>query len=198
MDSFLLYKKHKVSRAAHLVCSFVQFWLAKIEQRLPPDIIHGVPYCMDEYDRLFSSARIPLSGCDRWHEKGDLSKHIIILRGSHIYKVHVITLDGVISIDILEEILNRIILSSSPSSMGGNAAAATTTMTNDDLRLGDFTTAERDVWCRARSHLVQSSPRTRSSLDDIDDAMFVLSLDLEPAVDDDDFVAVSLHGGHRR
>jgi carnitine O-acetyltransferase len=27
--------------------------------------------------------------------------------------------------------------------------------------------------------------------------MFVLSLDVEPAIDDDDFVAVSLHGGHR-
>ena len=175
-----------MSRAAHLVCSFAQFWFAKIEQRLPPDIVHGVPYCMDEYDRLFSSARIPLSGCDRWHERGDISKHIVILRGSHLYKVNVITLDGVICVDILEDILKRVILSSlSPA------------MTTNNLRLGDFTTAERDVWCHARSHLVQSSARTRSSLDDIDNAMFVLSLDLEPAFDDDDFVAVSLHGGHR-
>ena len=187
MDTlFFPHKTTQVSRAAHLVCSFAQFWFAKIEQRLPPDIVHGVPYCMDEYDRLFSSARIPLSGCDRWHERGDISKHIVILRGSHLYKVNVITLDGVICVDILEDILKRVILSSlSPA------------MTTNNLRLGDFTTAERDVWCHARSHLVQSSARTRSSLDDIDNAMFVLSLDLEPAFDDDDFVAVSLHGGHR-
>ena len=43
--------------AAELTARFAQFWLAMREHRLPPDVQQGVPFCMDEYCRLFEASR---------------------------------------------------------------------------------------------------------------------------------------------
>jgi carnitine O-acetyltransferase len=177
------------SRAANVVHGFLQFWFAKVEHRLPPDEVNGRPQCMDEYERLFSSSRIPQSGSDRWHEQTccELSRHIVILRGPCIYKLDVITEDGVIPEASLRRILKEHILDRDSQDEGEG----------DSYFLGDFTALERNEWASVRSTMVQQSVTTSASIDCIDDALFVLGLDVESAVDDDDFISVGLHGGHR-
>jgi hypothetical protein len=165
------------ARAAHVVCGFAQFWLAKQEHRLPPDV-HG---CMDEYDRLFCATRLPQSGRDCWKSTPN-STHICVLHGANIYKVDVITEDGVIAEDLLQRILKEDILSVPPVSSLHH--------------LGDLSTLDRDAWTEQRSNLTEKSNRTSASIDTIDDAMFVLGLDVEGSPDANDLASVALHGGH--
>jgi hypothetical protein len=191
-NPYLIFPPDKIhqtqaSRAANVVCGFAQFWLAKMEDRLPPDVNGGHPNCMDEYDRLFSSARIPHKDRDYWKETPE-SKHIVVLRGENIYKVDVITEDGVISESSLKCILKDDILSlplSAPSS---------TTNSSSSHLLGHLTSLGRDEWYKTRQIMIDQNSE---SINVIDEAMFVLGLDVEASPDDDDFVSVALHGGHR-
>ena len=104
-----------------------------------------------------------------------------MLHGANVYKVDVITEDGVIAEDLLQRILKEDILSVPPVS---------------SLHLGDLSTLDRDAWTENRSNLTEKSSRTSASIDTIDDAMFVLGLDVEGSPDANDLASVALHGGH--
>ena len=184
------------SRAAFVACGFAQFWLAKHQNRLPPDVNNnGTPNCMDEYARLFSSARIPHLNRDTWKETPE-AKHIVVLHGPNIYKVDVIDDHGVISEEALQRILKEDILSLSLSSSSSSISRSQSqSQSQSQHYLGDLSTLGRDQWTEIRTQM-NLNPKTLQSINTIDDAMFVLALDLETSPTEDDFVSVALHGGH--
>ena len=170
--------------AAELTAAFAQFWLAKREQRLPPDVKNGAAYCMDEYDRLFESARIPLSGCDTWRV-GSGANHIVALRGKHVFSVDVIDSDGVVPIRILSKAFQQIL--SFVDEAGDNR----------DIGIAMMTAGNRDTWAKLRCTIIQDSPVNASSLDSVDASLFVVCLDIEAQHDNADvYLATALHGGH--
>lgn len=125
-------------------------------------LFKAFPLDMSQYKNLFNTTRIPELGKDRiFHDPS--ARHLVVLRNGHFYAFDV--LDANDSIRSPKEI-----------------AASLKTILADDRPpnghpVGVLTSAERDRWARARSHLVETG--NREVLQKIDSAVFVLILDDE-------------------
>lgn len=66
------------------------------EEKLEPMVMNGtVPLCMSQYERTFSTTRIPGKECDTIiHRYGKTSKHIAVLRKGNWYAVSMYRKDG--------------------------------------------------------------------------------------------------------
>mmetsp|Transcript_13485 Transcript_13485/g.33116 ORF Transcript_13485/g.33116 Transcript_13485/m.33116 type:complete len:403 (-) Transcript_13485:13-1221(-) len=136
------------------------------------------PLDMSQYNGLFNSTRVPGVKKDTL-VKGE-GGHIIIQYGSDFFKLEVVKKDG--SIVPQGEIEHAIkhILSSKPDL--------------EKPAIGILTTEERTAWANTRAKMMESSVN-RSTIADIDSALFAVCLDHHTPVDFIDQQNTMLYGG---
>jgi carnitine O-palmitoyltransferase 1 len=87
---------NQTARAANVCYQFMRFKDLLDEEKLEPMVMNGtVPLCMSQYERQFSTTRIPGKECDTLvHRYGKSSKHIAVLRKGNFYAVSMYRKDG--------------------------------------------------------------------------------------------------------
>lgn len=155
--------------AAAISNSVARWYLAKLNGIVDPDFVDKkktVPQCMEEYEFVFGTTRIPRYMKDEKVVVPDVG-HVAVLRGGKVYKVAVT--DGnqkVVSPTALEGVFQSII---------GNDAHP-----DASEFIGVLASQERNWWAAERSEL-EHNPVNKSSLKVVDEALFVVVLDhIEP------------------
>jgi carnitine O-acetyltransferase len=157
----------QVKRAASLTTSSLEFVRALRREELPPDMIRDTPLCMEQYKKLFGSARIPSStGCVMQSDPS--SHHIIVLSRSQFYWFDVLDRENnlILTDDELAfnfESILRDSVKSTPSEIARSS-------------FGVLTTENRKVWANLRTNLI-NDPINYKILRIIDSALFVVVLD---------------------
>ncbi|PBK92163.1 acyltransferase ChoActase/COT/CPT [Armillaria gallica] len=157
----------QLPRAASLIISSLGFIHDLRAGILEPDTIRGKPLDMDQYSRLFGTARIPTErGCKmQVHED---SRHIVVLRRGQFYWFDVLDDDNLPVLTERELIRN----------LKAIICDADKTDKADVVRgaIGVLSTENRKIWSQLRDTL--SHDRTnKSCLDIIDRSLFVVCLD---------------------
>ncbi|KAG1691644.1 hypothetical protein DVH05_026807 [Phytophthora capsici] len=190
-------KNSQSQRAASLIASTVRVHRTLRDKKLEPDIFHTKPdttktkafqyFCkflpesvsfygaaamgaypldMSQYKNLFSSTRLPKMGQDELKISPG-SKHVVVQRGTKFYTFDVLTADGSAVPD--EHIL---------ANVEAILAEPLAKSTPDEPGMGLMTTMNRDAWANARQKL-ESNSVNRATLEQIDSALFVVSLEHE-------------------
>ncbi|GAB9469004.1 Carnitine o-palmitoyltransferase 2 [Globisporangium polare] len=189
-------KNTQSQRAASLIASTVRVHRTLRDLKLEPDVFHtkpqysktsafqyyarllpesvsffgaaalgAYPLDMSQYKNLFASARLPKTGRDEL-KTYEGARHVVVQRGSKFFKFDVLQADGSAVTD--EQILANIeAILAQPLTVG----------TKSEPGVGLFTTLNRDTWADARDHLISSSGVNKASLEAIDSALFVVSLE---------------------
>ncbi|TMW65730.1 hypothetical protein Poli38472_008372 [Pythium oligandrum] len=206
-------KNTQSQRAASLIASSVRVHRTIRDLKLEPDVFHlkpelskskafqyyakllpesvsfygaaafqAYPLDMSQYKNLFESVRVPQVGQDVLKTYPG-TRHIVVQRGSKFYKFDVLKADGSAVPD--EQILANIeAILAEPLTLGTVEAPG----------VGLMTTLNRDTWANARDHLISSSGVNRASLEAIDSALFVVSLEHKAPKAKDDISRTFLVG----
>ncbi|CAL9734423.1 putative mitochondrial carnitine O-acetyltransferase [Monosporozyma servazzii] len=168
----------QIKRTSKLVTSMLKFIHQIRSNTLKPDTARGgVPLSMDQYNKLFGSARIPPGpGENSCHLQTDNSAHhVMVMYKQQFYWFDVLDIHNnplFKTPDELEWNLYSII-------MDGNAS-----QNESKLPFGVFTTESRRIWSNVRDYIYQLKDRTNwKNLKLIDSALFVICLD-DVAFDD--------------
>ncbi|CDR37639.1 CYFA0S01e13894g1_1 [Cyberlindnera fabianii] len=157
----------QVKRAASLTQSSLEFVRALRREELPPDMIRDTPLCMDQYNKLFGSARIPTStGCVMQSDQS--SHHIVVLSRSQFYWFDVLDKENnlILTDEELGFNFDSILKDSSKSTPSEIARSS----------FGVLTTENRKAWANIRSNLL-NDPTNYKIIRIIDSALFVVVLD---------------------
>ena len=134
----------------------IAFYGAALQKAYPLD--------MSQYDRLFTSTRIPKPDCDILVTKSNNIRHIIVIKNGHYYKVNILDKTGGLY----------------PAEKIG----AVMKYLCEDLReeknpypLGYFTADKRDRWANIRDQMEKLSQNNQRIFDAIDSAIMVICLD---------------------
>ncbi|MBW1599936.1 choline/carnitine O-acyltransferase [Streptomyces sp. JJ38] len=165
----------QIPRAAGLVAGALDYKRSIDRGQLPPVTQRGVPQSMVQNRYLFSTTRIPGAEQDTvrapyteaWPGPSE-ARHIVVFHRGTMYRMDVIGPDGVpYSLEDLEAGLCHV------------TKAATE---REPAPVGHLTTMARAEWAAARSSLLALDPRNAEALDDVETALFCLSLeDFAPA-----------------
>ena len=144
--------------------------------------VGAYPLDMSQYDNLFQSTRVPHLEEDKL-QKYSNSKHVCVMRGSKFYEVDILDESG----NLLEE---------------SDIRCSLRTILNDELDVttppvGVLTAADRNTWASAREHLLDSNPSNAATLLSIDSALFVLCLEHEISLTNEDRFKMNVHGNGR-
>jgi len=174
----------QLPRAASLIVSSLGFIHDLRTEMLHPDTLRGTALDMDQYKRLFGTARIPTDhGCKM--ETASDSKHVVVLRRGQFCTVFCpcplsINLTRILDwFDVMDEqnlplLTEREIL----RNLQAIVADADKLPTSDVARnaVGVLTTENRKVWSGLRSTLSRDR-RNAACLRVVDQALFVVCLD---------------------
>ncbi|MGC9373156.1 MAG: choline/carnitine O-acyltransferase [Thermovirgaceae bacterium] len=162
-------KPSQCRRAADLIISALRFKSLIDTETLPPDVERGKPICMNQYRKMFSSARIPgnpidtlRNPCSKEDPTSVSERHVIVARKRRFFRVTVIDANGkafpAFEIErVLERIMDEVDVPTDP--------------------VGVLTAVSRDFWAEARGRLREISRRNRSNLDEIERALFLVCLE---------------------
>ncbi|EIW74513.1 carnitine acetyl transferase [Coniophora puteana RWD-64-598 SS2] len=157
----------QLGRAASLILSSLGFVHDLRAGILDPDTVRGTPLDMDQYTRLFGTARIPTErGCKMI--TNDNARHIVVMRHGQMYWFDVMDTENRPLLTEREVLRN----------LQAIVKDADKTPTKEVARnaIGVLSTENRKTWSRLRSNL--SKDRTNAScLQLIDDALFIVCLD---------------------
>ncbi|CUA69616.1 carnitine O-acetyltransferase [Rhizoctonia solani] len=158
----------QLQRAASLITASLGFIHDLRAGILEPDTVRTTKLDMDQYTRLFGTSRIPTQNGCRMSVSSN-SRHIAVLRRGQIY--HFDCLDSknrpiVTEQDILRN-LKAIVADADQTSVHEAAKSS----------VGLLTTENRKIWSQLRQTIHDSSPSNASSLEVVDEALFVVCLD---------------------
>ncbi|MDB1123496.1 choline/carnitine O-acyltransferase [Vibrio algarum] len=163
--------------AAALVVSVYGFMSLVDEEVLEIDMQKKQPLCMNQYNNIFSSIRIPRTGTDEFKVSSS-RQHIVVLHRNHIYKIDVLDAKGAIRTASEIEFDLECILAVSES--GQN--------------LGLLTSIQRDEWAHCRAKLLDISASNKEAMTCIEQAVFALCLDESKPEDITEISTQLLHG----
>ena len=148
---------------AKFIYGIMKAYLEVSSKTLSPEIIKDQPLCMDQYNRIFKSVRLPLLKKDIYKTYPFTKQsHIVLYYNNNIFKIETTDLDGNIqSVDILASKIQSII------------DANIEDRGND---IGVLTTAKRDDASELYEK-IQLDSINKNSLDIINTAIFVLCID---------------------
>ncbi|KAJ7574062.1 acyltransferase ChoActase/COT/CPT [Mycena floridula] len=157
----------QLPRAATLIISSLGFVHDLRAGLLPPDTVRGVPLDMDQYTRLFGTARIPTArGCRM--QVSEESRHIVVLRRGQFYWFDVLDDENrplVTERDVIRN-LQAIIKDANKTDRTEVARGA----------IGVLSTENRKIWSKLRATLSMDR-NNQSCLEIIDRALFIVCLD---------------------
>ncbi|GJN89602.1 hypothetical protein Rhopal_002589-T1 [Rhodotorula paludigena] len=158
-------RKTGPSRAAGLIRALLYFRRLLINEQLEPEMARKTPLCMSSYKYLFNASRIPTAGCDtaKIYEP-EKHNHVVVVRKNKLYEVPVVDEKGEwLSEKELEALFQQVV----------EAAGAEA----DPHPVGALTAADRDVWTKARTELIEHDADNLRSLERIESAIIVVTLD---------------------
>ncbi|KAL7275183.1 carnitine O-acetyltransferase yat1 [Rhizina undulata] len=163
-------RNNQVTRAASLVVSALSFVRALRREELPADKFRGVPLCMYQYPRIFSTARIPTeNGCVM--QSDPTARHVVVMCHSQFYWFDVLddNSDLIMTEKELAKNLQAIVDDASEIPVQEAAKSA----------VGVLSTENRRVWAGVRDILTRDGADSNNSecLRIVDTALFVLCLD---------------------
>ncbi|XP_049766558.1 carnitine O-palmitoyltransferase 1, liver isoform-like [Schistocerca cancellata] len=188
IDTILLnHTNLQSARAATAIHNFLQFRKQIDDETLQPIIIQGlIPLCSWQYSRIFNTTRIPGDEADVTMHYKD-SDHIVVYHKGRYFKVIVCYHGRILKSCEIEQQLMQILNDQSSPSAGEEKLAA-------------LTAGDRTHWSKTRKRYF-SDGVNKCSLDTIEKAAFVVSLDEEPLEYDkedpsklDKFACSLLHG----
>ncbi|KAI5119672.1 hypothetical protein M0805_009617 [Coniferiporia weirii] len=157
----------QLPRAAALITSSLGFIHDLRAGMLEPDNVRGVPLDMDQYTRLFGTARIPTQRGCQMRSNGN-SAHIVVLRRGQFYWFDVLDAE------------NRPVLTEREIMRNLQAIVAdadrTPVMDVAKSAVGVLSTENRKTWSGLRERL-KNDKHNAECLEVVDDALFVVCLD---------------------
>jgi len=213
----------QTGRAASLVFSSLKFISLLKEERLPPDNLKGgVPLCMDQFNYIFGSARIPKANETDFFVTDPDSCHVVVLYKCIPYYFRAMNSDGSVGVDEvgIKKILEAIIADAnfvhsqddikhhfSVKNGGGTGVVDANgkgevgysgVQSQFEASVGVLTTIHRSSWAETRAALVHHSPEHNEGvLRIIDSALFVLALDDYTPENIHDAASNCLHGSYK-
>ncbi|KAI5699833.1 hypothetical protein M8J75_009465 [Diaphorina citri] len=156
---------------ASLFChELIKFWFLLRKEKLKPQLGTGdKPFCMHTFKKFFNTARIPGEEIDsivnyfKTEAEGSCPSHVIVQCNGHIYKMNALHKDSTpLTVGEWKHQFNSILQASSKSKGSGIAA---------------LSCEPRSKWAENRSYILQKSAKNKQLIEDIDSAMFSVSLD---------------------
>ncbi|XP_070190742.1 carnitine O-palmitoyltransferase 1, liver isoform-like isoform X2 [Littorina saxatilis] len=155
----------QASRAANLISIMLKYRREVDREELNPIVLNKtVPLCSAQYERQFNTTRIPGIETDTLVHFKD-SSHIAVLHKGRYFKVYIRHKRRLLEPIEIEAMLQRI-LDDEAEPVEGEA------------HLAALTAVERVPWAKARKDFF-SKGKNKASLDAIEKAAFVVSLDTE-------------------
>ncbi|GAA5879501.1 hypothetical protein JCM16303_003226 [Sporobolomyces ruberrimus] len=157
----------QIRRAAKLAQRLVDFKLRLDRQEILPDSSRAGPFEMHQYSRVFGVTRLPQHPSDTLAHAPHPhpAKHMVVMANDHFYSLDVISSDG--NGVAPSEIEKGLWAIAEDATRRGPAETSVGVLSGDD----------RDSWTATREHLLTLSPTNRASVTQIEDSLFVLSLD---------------------
>ncbi|RDX41798.1 acyltransferase ChoActase/COT/CPT [Lentinus brumalis] len=157
----------QLPRAASLIVSSLGFIHDLRAGMLEPDSVRGIPLDMDQYSRLFGTARIPTErGCKM--EVHSEARHVVVLRRGQFYWFDVLDAENRPVLTEREILRNLQAIVSDADQMPIQEVARNS--------IGVLSTENRKVWSTLRKALI-CNKNNESCLDVVDNALFVVCLD---------------------
>ncbi|KAF9809373.1 hypothetical protein IEO21_07414 [Rhodonia placenta] len=157
----------QLPRAASLIVSSLGFIHDLRAGILEPDSVRGTPLDMDQYTRLFGTARVPTErGCRM--EIHSESRHIVVLRRGQFYWFDVLDADNRPVLTEREILRNLQAVVSDANEVPVQEVARNS--------IGVLSTENRKVWSSLRGALARNH-NNEQCLQIIDNALFVVCLD---------------------
>ncbi|XP_049642140.1 carnitine O-palmitoyltransferase 1, brain isoform isoform X2 [Suncus etruscus] len=155
----------QAARAGNAVHALLLYRHQLNRQEILPTLLLGMrPLCSAQYEKIFNTTRIPGVHKDHIHHRGD-SRHLAVLHRGRFFRMGTHSPSGVLPPRALEQQFQRILDDASPACPLEEHLAA-------------LTAAPRDQWAQVRCCLKKQSQET---LETVEGAAFVVSLDCEPA-----------------
>lgn len=152
--------------AASILAYACNFREELIRGEMKPDEAGGVKQDVTHYNWMFNACRIPHGESDyavKIPESDPKGDHVIVVRRNHHYKLPVKDQTGQrYSIDSLRQSIQKI-YDETPEKAA--------------IPVGVLTATDRDLWTKARNHLVDSSEKNVEALRAIEQAIAVVCLD---------------------
>lgn len=157
--------KNQLLKASAIVYQVLQFMTAIENETLSPELIKGVPFCMESFKSMFNTCRIP-------HAKRDLTmkfnpgdnRFLVVISNGRFYKLYHHEKDGsIVSLGKIYNGLKRI-------------HSISHTIPPPLFPIGILTSSNRDAWAE-NYKLLESIPTNKGTLKEIESSSFVLCLD---------------------
>ncbi|KAJ6455968.1 acyltransferase ChoActase/COT/CPT [Mycena vitilis] len=157
----------QLPRAAALIVSSLGFIHDLRAELLEPDSVRGIPLDMDQYTRLFGTARIPTErGCKM--RTNPHSRHVVVLRRGQFYWFDVLDDENRPVLTEREVIRNlQAIVTDADKTHRSEVARSA---------IGVLSTENRKEWSRLRS-TISTDSNNASCLEIVDNALFMVCLD---------------------
>ncbi|KXS10143.1 hypothetical protein M427DRAFT_62879 [Gonapodya prolifera JEL478] len=184
-------RKTQSLRAATIVSAAFEFRNRLYGGKLPPDTMRNVPLCPHQYRYLFNSCRIPAIPSDYVTcSEPDLNTHIAVARRNAFWTFDMMVEDGnggkrQLTTHEVAHQLTRImeetdeLLSEDPDAF---------------LPIGILTSDDRDNWTANHAVLVSSHPSHGEHLKAIESSVFMICLDDDTPVTNDEVARLMWHG----
>ncbi|HEV7651653.1 MAG TPA: choline/carnitine O-acyltransferase [Actinophytocola sp.] len=179
----------QATRAAGLVAAALDYKLRLDDEEIPPAVVRGRPQSMVQNKFLFSATRVPGVELDSVrapysaeHPGPASARHVVVFHRSTPFRLDVLDADG------------------RPYDREDLAAALQTIMKDgaflDDpsTAAGHLTTMARAEWAAARADLIDAAPGNAAALEDIESALFCVSLDEDAGMSSLEACNKLLHG----
>ncbi|GAA5914862.1 hypothetical protein JCM6882_007824 [Rhodosporidiobolus microsporus] len=158
----------QIKRAAKLTQRLIDFKVRLDRQEILPDSSRAGPFDMHQYTRTFGVTRLPQIPTDSLVHSPHPhpAKHIIVMALDHFYTLPVV--DAATGDPLPTEQLEKGLWAIAEDAKArGVSSEPVGAMSGDD----------RDTWAQEREYLLALSPTNRASATQIEDSLFVLSLD---------------------
>lgn len=167
-DTIYLPTNSQAARAANVAYLMLQFRRRLERQEIKPIMVQGlVPLCSWQYERMFNTSRVPGIECDKIVHYENI-KHIAVLHKGRYFKLDFYHNGRLLNACELQFQIEQILNSKEPS-------------TPAELHLAALTAWDRTKWAETRNKYF-SSGINKATLEIVESAAFVLTLDDEPYV----------------
>ncbi|KDQ14502.1 hypothetical protein BOTBODRAFT_109970 [Botryobasidium botryosum FD-172 SS1] len=162
----------QVRRAAWLTKRLLDYRGLLERQEIYPDTSRTGPFCMHQYNRMYSLTRIPLPGCDALTHaprlKAPGARHVLVMVKEWCYVVEVLGADGeAIAAAEVERRFGAVVEDVRAREARGERP----------VPVGRLTADERNLWAENREHLLSISPENQRLLTTLQNTLFAMSLD---------------------
>lgn len=162
----------QTARISSAVYNLLKFKQLRDRETLEPLLIRNtIPVCMAQYEKMFSTTRIPGEECDTLLTyNSTVSKHIAVFRKGVLYRLEMYDKNGrLLTPTLIQKQLDWIIK---------DADKHTDSYSREEKTVASLTGQERAKWCQIRGKHF-SDGVNRETMDMIEKAMFCLTLETE-------------------